>query len=245
MSDELAIHLESGLKGCKTENNEIRYEFLMNNHDKRIVGTAAVLVLLDFRDGEWYVLLTVRSKKLRRHPGEVCFPGGMREVEDVTCVRTALREAYEEIGLPSSSVRVIGALRPCMSRHMVILYPVVGILTEKFTPFCSEEVDKVFYTPLKSFLEAKHHTSFYYQETFQIHNFMLEEDVFGLTAFVSIMIAMAVLDRYPEFEMDIVKDKSQPARFVVEEISKKAARISEELLPHEVEDAQRLENNKL
>ena len=49
MSDELAIHLDSALEGCKIENNEIRYDVLMKSHDKEITGTAAVLVLLDFR----------------------------------------------------------------------------------------------------------------------------------------------------------------------------------------------------
>uniref|UniRef100_A0AC34QGM9 Nudix hydrolase domain-containing protein n=1 Tax=Panagrolaimus sp. JU765 TaxID=591449 RepID=A0AC34QGM9_9BILA len=238
MSDELACHLETALQGCKIE--EIRYENLLKNHDKNIAGTAAVLVLLDFRDGEWYVLLTVRSKKLRRHPGEVCFPGGMREHEDVTCVATALRESYEEIGLPSTAVRIIASLKPCMSRHLVILYPVVGLLVNNFTPFCSEEVDKVFYSPLKSFLEAKSHTAFYFHETFQIHAFMLEEHVFGLTAFLSIMVAMAVLDRYPEFQMDVIKDKCRPARALVAEIASKASKIATELLPSERESANKL-----
>ena len=59
------------------------------------------------------------------------------------------------------------------------------------------------------------------------------------------MIAMTVLDRYPEYQMDVVKDRARPARLLVEEISKKASNISKELLPHEQEEAKRLENNKL
>lgn len=79
----------------------------------------------------------------------------------------------------------------------------------------------------------------------KLFTFQLEDYVFGLTAFVSIMIAMAVLDRYPEYQMDVVKDKSRPAKQLVEEISKKASNISKELLPHEQKEAERLENNKL
>lgn len=89
----------------ETECSTIRYDEMLQPLPKH--GIAATLVVLDYRgsfllknlltftDGEWRVLLNVRSKHLRRHPGEVCFPGGMREVEDQTLIETALREAFE------------------------------------------------------------------------------------------------------------------------------------------------------
>ena len=66
---------------------------------------AAVLVLFkgtSFDDGE--VLLTHRSPSLRSHSGQIAFPGGRRDPEDATLVDVALREAWEETGLDSSTV---------------------------------------------------------------------------------------------------------------------------------------------
>ena len=58
------------------------------------------------------MLFEKRSKMLRSHPGEVCFPGGMvSEFDDDTIVNTSLREMAEEIGLNERDVTVIGILR--------------------------------------------------------------------------------------------------------------------------------------
>ncbi|KAF8753252.1 NUDIX domain [Rhizoctonia solani] len=62
---------------------------------------AAVLVLLFVRDGHIRVLLTTRSKSLRSHPGQVALPGGRCDPEDGSMVKTAIREAHEEVGLSS------------------------------------------------------------------------------------------------------------------------------------------------
>lgn len=56
------------------------------------------------------VLATVRSARLREHPGEVCFPGGKSEVGDADLRATALREAHEELGIAPETVRVLGPL---------------------------------------------------------------------------------------------------------------------------------------
>lgn len=72
---------------------------------------AAVLALLI--DGpEPTLLFTERAKELRRHPGEVSFPGGIVEPGDLDLAATALREAEEEVGLPRESVEMLGALPP-------------------------------------------------------------------------------------------------------------------------------------
>jgi 8-oxo-dGTP pyrophosphatase MutT (NUDIX family) len=73
---------------------------------------AAVLVPL-FIGGEHtepHVVLTKRRADLRRHAGEISFPGGRRDAEDADFEATALREAEEEIGLARTGVRMIGTL---------------------------------------------------------------------------------------------------------------------------------------
>lgn len=54
--------------------------------------------------------------QLRTGGGEVCFPGGKRDVSDRDDVHTALREAEEEIGLPPDDVQVVCSLFPIINK---------------------------------------------------------------------------------------------------------------------------------
>src|SRR3977135_350880 len=69
---------------------------------------AAVLVALYLDQGELRVVLTRRREDLRRHPGEISFPGGRHDHTDADLIATALREAHEEVGLSPESVQVVG-----------------------------------------------------------------------------------------------------------------------------------------
>ncbi|QUW02364.1 CoA pyrophosphatase [Chloracidobacterium validum] len=89
---------------------------------------AAVLVPLFFKHGMPHLLLTKRASHLRRHRGEVAFPGGRRDPHDTSPVMTALREAHEEIGLPAEQVLVIGLLDPFETNTGFQITPVVGII---------------------------------------------------------------------------------------------------------------------
>ncbi|HET7823889.1 MAG TPA: CoA pyrophosphatase [Anaeromyxobacter sp.] len=71
---------------------------------------AAVLVPLLEKDGDVHVLLTKRRADLRRHAGQVSFPGGMVEPDDADTLATALRETREEVGIDPASVDVLGRL---------------------------------------------------------------------------------------------------------------------------------------
>ena len=90
---------------------------------------AAVLVALYERDGDLGVVLTERRANLRRHAGEISFPGGRREPGDRDLIETALREAEEEIGLPPAGVELIGALAPTPTIATgYAIYPFVGVI---------------------------------------------------------------------------------------------------------------------
>jgi 8-oxo-dGTP pyrophosphatase MutT (NUDIX family) len=75
---------------------------------------AAVLIPLFRADGsrDASVVLTRRRSDLRRHAGEISFPGGRKDPQDLALEDTALREAEEEIGLARSQVTLLGALSP-------------------------------------------------------------------------------------------------------------------------------------
>jgi 8-oxo-dGTP pyrophosphatase MutT (NUDIX family) len=105
---------------------------------------AAVLVPLYVVDGELHAVFTKRNADLRRHAGEISFPGGRRDHEEELC-DTALREAEEEIGLARSDVQIVGALPPTGTIVTnYVIYPFVGLIEPggKFRPN-PIEVDQV------------------------------------------------------------------------------------------------------
>jgi 8-oxo-dGTP pyrophosphatase MutT (NUDIX family) len=73
---------------------------------------AAVLVALYELDGELHAVFTRRRDDMRRHAGEISFPGGRQDVDEEDLRDTALRETEEEIGLPRDAVHLAGALAP-------------------------------------------------------------------------------------------------------------------------------------
>ncbi len=90
---------------------------------------AAVLVPLYVDGGELHVVFTRRRDDLRRHAGEISFPGGRQDFEtgEEDLRDTALREAEEEIGLPREAVRLVGALTPTPTiATNYAVYPFVG-----------------------------------------------------------------------------------------------------------------------
>ena len=90
---------------------------------------SAVLVTLAERDGEYWTVFTRRPDDLRRHPGEISFPGGRLEPDDRDLVHTALREAQEEVGLDPAGVTILGALQPTPTIATgYAIYPFVGTI---------------------------------------------------------------------------------------------------------------------
>lgn len=89
---------------------------------------AAVLIALYPKKDEWHFPLIVRSHDGFAHSGQVALPGGRREGAE-TDIETALREAEEEVNLPSKDIDILGLTSPLpipVSRHLV--QPVVGFM---------------------------------------------------------------------------------------------------------------------
>jgi 8-oxo-dGTP pyrophosphatase MutT (NUDIX family) len=80
-------------------------------------------------DAQPHAVFTRRRTDLRRHAGEISFPGGRRDPEDADLRETALREAEEEIGLPRSDVRLLGELEPTSTFVTgYLIHPFVGLI---------------------------------------------------------------------------------------------------------------------
>ncbi|MBT8048974.1 MAG: CoA pyrophosphatase [Xanthomonadales bacterium] len=121
----------------------------------RPARTAAVLVpLLDMHEPQ--VVLTRRADHLPQHPGQVSFPGGAAEDADSSAVQTALREAYEEIGLPPAAAKPIGFLDRMDTISDYRVLPVVALVTPPVQWVLDQrEVAEVFTVPLSVVLDVE------------------------------------------------------------------------------------------
>lgn len=110
---------------------------------------AAVLAPLYWRGGEPWAFLTRRPMTLRKHPGQIAFPGGGREPGDVTPLHTALRETREELGLDPASVEVLGLLGAMPTITSYWVQPFVGVVPAD-APLSPNpgEIDEVLSAPL-------------------------------------------------------------------------------------------------
>jgi len=130
----------------------------MTTDGMRLVG-AAVLIPVVARTPEATVLLTQRTADLRTHAGQIAFPGGKIEPDDLTPVAAALREAEEEVGLDPKLVKVVGELPPYLSRTGFRITPVLGrVAAEHVLTLNLSEVTEAFEVPLGFLLDpANHH----------------------------------------------------------------------------------------
>jgi 8-oxo-dGTP pyrophosphatase MutT (NUDIX family) len=115
---------------------------------------AAVLVPLYLHRRRLHAVFTRRQDDLRRHPGEISFPGGRYDEGEPDLRATALREAHEEIGLPGDAVDIVGALQPTSTIATgYAVYPFVGLIEagRTWTPSAGE-VAEVLELPLDALL---------------------------------------------------------------------------------------------
>ena len=115
---------------------------------------AAVLVPLWEEDGTAWVLLTRRAGHLRTHKGEVSFPGGTQDPGE-ELADTALREAWEEVGLDPATVELVGELdHVSTARSNVYIVPFVGFLPGRPVGLTASpgEVDEILLVPLTELL---------------------------------------------------------------------------------------------
>lgn len=157
---------------------------------------AAVLVPI-IRRAEPTLLLTRRAPWLRKHAGQVAFPGGAADPGDSSLIETALREAQEEVAISPNAVQILGTLPALDSSSGYQVTPVIGLLPAD-TPFhpSEDEVAELFEIPLyEAFSLARYH-SLDIERNQQRHRVYLswyqQQFVWGLTATIICQLALQV-----------------------------------------------------
>jgi 8-oxo-dGTP pyrophosphatase MutT (NUDIX family) len=117
----------------------------------RIDAAVLVPVYRDGRDHELHAVFTRRRDDLRRHAGEISFPGGRQDDDEEDLRLTALREAEEEIGLPRAGVEIVGGLQPTPTVVTnYAIYPFVGAIAPGLAwTVSAAEVAEVLELPLR------------------------------------------------------------------------------------------------
>lgn len=115
---------------------------------------AAVLVPFYWHDEEWHLLFTRRTQTVNSHQGQVSFPGGAIEEDDASPEQAALREAWEEVGLPVDRTKVLGRLDSLLTVTQFHVTPVVATIPWPFELKLNRvEVAAVFGVPLPWLLD--------------------------------------------------------------------------------------------
>lgn len=144
---------------------------------------AGVLVPILLRANGPELLFTRRTDTVLTHKGQISFPGGQREESDSETIETALRESYEEIGLESSRVTVLGELDDVFtSVSGYVITPVVGLIeggAEDLRP-APDEVKSLLLLPVTTLLDPRVHTAetrTFEDQRVRIHYYTVGDDV--------------------------------------------------------------------
>jgi 8-oxo-dGTP pyrophosphatase MutT (NUDIX family) len=119
-------------------------------------GRAAVLMPILPHGEDFCFLLTQRTHKVETHKGQISFPGGIQEDSDSNLLQTALRETWEEIGLSSEGIHILGEFDEYLSITGLIVTPFAAYLRGPLNLAPNpDEVDEILRVPFSLFQESR------------------------------------------------------------------------------------------
>ena len=170
---------------------------------------ASILVIFinNYDKNESYILLTQRKNNLRKHAGQIAFPGGRKEIEDKTLLETVVRETEEEISLSRENYDIIGHLPKFYTGTGYVVTPYIALMKElsnweNLIKPNADEVKKIFIPKSQQLLLPKYHI----REKPPIKSSMSmtwrinyqNENIWGLTARVLVTLSAGLgLREYP------------------------------------------------
>ncbi len=163
---------------------------------------SAVLLPLFVKDDQLQVLFTKRTQTVKHHKGQISFPGGRRDPEDDSQLDCALRETEEELGIPASSIEVLGRLDevPVISYYRIM--PFVGVLPYpvEFT-LSEDEIDRLIIVPLRHFMKPGIHSVTpheFHNREYPIHFYDTGDDtIWGATGRILTQFLQVCCDYIP------------------------------------------------
>ena len=173
---------------------EIKYKLNSSNSEKPSGRPQASVLIAILNYGEYIespeLIYTQRSGHLSTHSGEVSFPGGKAEDEDVSLFDTALRESNEEMSLNGEDVTMLGKLDYLISRHKIEVNPFIATVDKAQDLEANEEIQEIFTVPLSFLLDPKNikresierQGSVWEVPTWSLKN----QKIWGLTAMITV-----------------------------------------------------------
>ena len=170
--------------------------------DRSIVNysEASILVLFvnNYVENNSLILMTKRKNNLRKHAGQIAFPGGRKEREDKDLKDTVQRETEEEVNIPKDNYDIIGKLPKFYTGTGYVVTPFLAIMKQNseweslISPNLNE-VEKIFYPKSYYLLSPKFHM----REKPPVNSSMSmtwkinynDENIWGLTARVLVTIS--------------------------------------------------------
>ena len=159
MLDKLIDIINASLKNLPGK--ESQYKMAPSDREQRLTvkktRKSAVLILLSEKKSEVYITFIKRQEYNGAHSGQIAFPGGKFEKNDINIIETAYRETEEEIGVNRVKFEIIGALTNLFIPVSAFdVHPFVGYTKEKLEYIKQEhEVKEVFELKLTDFLNPK------------------------------------------------------------------------------------------
>ena len=124
--------------------------------DDFFTSSAVLFCIIPYKDKPYDLVLIHRSNRGNRHRGEISFPGGKIEPDDISLKDTALREAEEEIGLPRKNVKILGCLDDFPTMTKFVITPYVAIINKDQKLIKDDrEVQKILKIPIDFFISKK------------------------------------------------------------------------------------------
>tara|TARA_B100000579_G_scaffold217148_1_gene177599 strand:+ start:591 stop:1232 length:642 start_codon:yes stop_codon:yes gene_type:complete len=166
------------INGKNIINNKIvKYEKFLSKNKINEMKKAAVLVCFFKRKDEYYLPLIRRPMHEKNHPGQIALPGGAME-ENETLENTALREAFEEVGIIPDNVEILGKMTPLpvpVSKYVIT--PFIGITNnEPKWNINRQEVDELIILKYTDLIDSNNG----YYEDWNLNGNMLRVPIFKI-----------------------------------------------------------------
>ncbi|MDY6853944.1 MAG: CoA pyrophosphatase [Thermodesulfobacteriota bacterium] len=136
-----------------------RIKKILSHRERKVIADqrlrpSGVLVPIFYKDESYHLLFTKRTQKVTHHKGQISFPGGAYEEGDRRLRVTAVRESYEEVGIKSEDIEILGKLDDAITTSMFVITPFVGFIPYPYEfTLSTDEIDEILEIPIHDLLD--------------------------------------------------------------------------------------------